>query len=123
MTLLVTLMPRCCSSAIQSLVAWRAARRALTDPARWMAPPYSRSFSVSVVFAGVRMRDDGKRSARCNLGCQAFSKLGVGGAHGSCTGLAVAGSAMAWPPRRASRTWPNAQRLQAASNQTSCAAM
>jgi hypothetical protein len=38
-TLDVTEMPRSCSSFIQSLVAWRAARRALTLPARWIAPP------------------------------------------------------------------------------------
>lgn len=39
-------MPRCFSSSIQSEVAWREARRALTSPASWMAPPYSSSFSV-----------------------------------------------------------------------------
>jgi hypothetical protein len=43
-------MPRSCSIFIQSEVACRAARRALTLPARWIAPPYRRSFSVSVVF-------------------------------------------------------------------------
>ncbi len=32
-------MPRSFSSSIQSLVAWRLARRAFTLPARWMAPP------------------------------------------------------------------------------------
>src|SRR5215469_15554125 len=42
-------MPRCCSSRIQSEVAWRAALRPLTVPAMVMAPPNSRSFSVSVV--------------------------------------------------------------------------
>src|SRR5689334_11819290 len=45
----VTEMPRCCSSRIQSEVAWRAAFRPLTVPASWMAPPNSSSFSVSVV--------------------------------------------------------------------------
>ncbi len=35
----VTEMPRCFSISIQSLVAWRTARRAFTEPARWMAPP------------------------------------------------------------------------------------
>src|SRR5262245_15743949 len=49
MTLDVTEMPRSCSSFIQSDVAWRAARRDLTEPARWIAPPYSNSFSVRVV--------------------------------------------------------------------------
>jgi hypothetical protein len=42
-------MPRCCSSAIQSLVAWRVALRPLTVPANWIAPPNSSSFSVRVV--------------------------------------------------------------------------
>src|SRR5512143_3943713 len=42
-------MPRCFSISIQSLVAWRLALRALTDPAIWIAPPNSSSFSVSVV--------------------------------------------------------------------------
>src|SRR6516225_1766266 len=42
-------MPRCCSSRIQSEVAWRAALRPLTVPAMVMAPPNSSSFSVSVV--------------------------------------------------------------------------
>src|SRR5687768_15583743 len=42
-------MPRSFSSAIQSEVAWRAALRPLTEPAIWIAPPNSSSFSVSVV--------------------------------------------------------------------------
>ena len=33
MALLVTEMPRCFSISIQSLVAWRSALRALTEPA------------------------------------------------------------------------------------------
>src|SRR5690606_5417242 len=45
----VTEMPRSFSSAIQSEVAWRAALRPLTEPAIWIAPPNSSSFSVSVV--------------------------------------------------------------------------
>src|SRR5579862_7464432 len=45
----VTEMPRCCSSRIQSEVAWRVALRPFTVPAIWMAPPNSSSFSVSVV--------------------------------------------------------------------------
>src|SRR5690606_10750008 len=48
-TLDVTEMPRCCSIFIQSLRARRACPRALTSPARWIAPPCSSSFSVSVV--------------------------------------------------------------------------
>src|SRR5688500_9703841 len=42
-------MPRCCSIFIQSERARRACPRALTSPARWIAPPCSSSFSVSVV--------------------------------------------------------------------------
>ena len=42
-------MPRCFSISIQSDVACRAALRALTDPAIWIAPENSSSFSVSVV--------------------------------------------------------------------------
>lgn len=49
MTEEVTEMPRSFSSAIQSEVAWRAALRPFTEPAIWIAPPNSNSFSVSVV--------------------------------------------------------------------------
>ena len=42
-------MPRCFSISIQSEVAWREALRAFTEPAIWIAPEKSRSFSVSVV--------------------------------------------------------------------------
>jgi len=42
-------MPRSFSSAIQSDVAWRAALRLFTEPAIWIAPPNSSSFSVKVV--------------------------------------------------------------------------
>jgi hypothetical protein len=45
----VTEMPRCCSIFIQSERARRAWPRAFTSPARWIAPPNSSSFSVSVV--------------------------------------------------------------------------
>src|SRR5690606_28587000 len=48
-TELVTEMPRCFSTSIQSEVAWRADLRAFTVPASWIAPPNSSSFSVSVV--------------------------------------------------------------------------
>src|ERR1700742_4427259 len=49
MTEEVTEMPRCCSSFIQSEVAWREALRPFTAPASWMAPPNRSSFSVRVV--------------------------------------------------------------------------
>jgi len=49
MTEVVTDMPRSCSIAIQSDVAWRSDFRAFTVPASWMAFPNSRSFSVMVV--------------------------------------------------------------------------
>ena len=42
-------MPRCFSISIQSEVAWRVALRAFTEPAIWIAPENSSSFSVSVV--------------------------------------------------------------------------
>ena len=42
-------MPRCFSISIQSEVAWRDALRAFTEPAIWIAPEKSSSFSVSVV--------------------------------------------------------------------------
>ena len=48
-TELATEMPRCFSISIQSEVAWREALRALTEPAIWIAPENSSSFSVSVV--------------------------------------------------------------------------
>src|SRR5258706_15450940 len=44
-------MPRSFSSAIQSEVACLVALRDLTEPAIWIAPPNSSSFSVSVVLA------------------------------------------------------------------------
>ena len=48
-TLEATEMPRCFSISIQSLVACRVALRAFTEPAIWIAPENSSSFSVSVV--------------------------------------------------------------------------
>ena len=48
-TLEATEMPRCFSISIQSVVAWRLALRAFTEPAIWIAPENSSSFSVSVV--------------------------------------------------------------------------
>jgi hypothetical protein len=63
MTELVTEIPRCFSTSIQSDVACRLLLRALTVPAIWIAPPYSSSFSVSVVLPGVRVRDDRERPA------------------------------------------------------------
>src|SRR5690606_42005930 len=45
----VTEIPRSFASAIQSEVAWREVLRDFTEPAIWIAPPNSSSFSVSVV--------------------------------------------------------------------------
>ena len=67
MAVLLMLMPRSRSMAMKSLVAFLAPRRARTSPASWMAPPYSSSFSVSVVlpasgccvWAGARARVGG----------------------------------------------------------------
>ena len=66
-TLEVTEMPRLRSISIQSLVAARAALRDLTEPAWCTAPPYSRSFSVSVVLpaSGCEMMANVRR---CSLG-------------------------------------------------------
>ncbi|OPZ84339.1 MAG: hypothetical protein BWY74_04226 [Firmicutes bacterium ADurb.Bin419] len=49
-TLDVTDIPLCFSISIQSETACLLAFLALTDPASLIAPPYSRSFSVRVVF-------------------------------------------------------------------------
>ncbi len=58
-------MPRCCSKRIQSEVAWRVALRPFTVPAIWIAPPNSRSFSVSVVLpaSGCEMMANVRRRA------------------------------------------------------------
>ena len=74
-------MPRCCSSAIQSEVAWRAALRPFTVPASWIAPPNSSSFSVSVVLpaSGCEMMANVRR--------RAVSACGRG--HGSLQGCFV----------------------------------
>jgi hypothetical protein len=48
-TLVATEMPRSCSIFIQSDRVRRALPLARTAPASWMAPPFSSSFSVSVV--------------------------------------------------------------------------
>src|ERR1700680_4166381 len=75
MTEEVTEMPRCCSRRIQSEVAWRAALRPFTVPAIWMAPPKSKSFSVSVVLpaSGCEMIAKVRRrrisAARSLIGC------------------------------------------------------
>ena len=42
-------MPLCFSISIQSDTAWRELRLPFTMPAKVMAPPYSRNFSVKVV--------------------------------------------------------------------------
>ncbi|MNY47316.1 hypothetical protein D3C86_1825770 [compost metagenome] len=48
-TEVTTEMPRSRSIFIQSERVWIRSFLALTSPASWMAPPNSRSFSVSVV--------------------------------------------------------------------------
>ena len=70
----VTEMPRSFSIAIQSDVACRAAFRPLTVPASWIAPPNSRSFSVSVVLpaSGCEMMAKVRRrsiSSLMSMGC------------------------------------------------------
>jgi 16S rRNA (cytosine967-C5)-methyltransferase len=60
-------MPRCFSISIQSDVAWRAALRAFTLPAIWIAPENSSSFSVSVVLpaSGWEMMAKVRRRRTC----------------------------------------------------------
>ena len=67
MTEEATEIPRCFSISIQSLVAWRAALRALTEPAIWIAPENSSSFSVSVVLpaSGWEMMANVRRRLTC----------------------------------------------------------
>src|SRR5660398_145146 len=73
-------IPRCCSISIQSERVVRSPRRALTRPAVSIAPPYSRSFSVSVVFpasgwetmAKVRRRAASARSSSASWVCSKF---------------------------------------------------
>jgi len=77
MTEVTTEMPRSRSMPIQSERVWTRLRLALTSPASWMAPPNSRSFSVSVVLpasgcemmAKVRRRATGSAAAAAKLGC------------------------------------------------------
>jgi hypothetical protein len=57
-TELVTEMPRCFSTSIQSEVAWRALLRPLTVPASWIAPPKSSSFLGQRRLAGVGVGND-----------------------------------------------------------------
>ena len=77
----VTEMPRCCSRAIQSEVAWRAALRPLTVPAIWIAPPNSSSFSVSVVLpaSGCEMIAKVRRRSISALGVGSVMEYGLGG--------------------------------------------
>ena len=61
-------MPRSCSICIQSDTASRPALPDFTEPARWIAPEYSSSFSVSVVLpaSGCEMMPKvRRRSASC----------------------------------------------------------
>src|SRR6185436_5915538 len=62
-----TEMPRCFSISIQSDVACRAALRAFTEPAIWIAPENSSSFSVSVVLpaSGWEMMAKVRRRRTC----------------------------------------------------------
>src|SRR5882762_2941317 len=79
-------MPRSCSSAIQSEVAWRRALRPRTAPASSIAPAYSNSFSVSVVLpasgcemiANVRRLDTSRSSSPNADGTSDFRRSGKG---------------------------------------------
>src|SRR3954466_13076493 len=82
-------MPRCFSSSIQSEAVARWFLRAVTAPARWMALPYSRNFSVSVVLpaSGCEMIANVRRRAIS----------AEGGINGSGGGWVVAGKAVEQP--------------------------
>src|SRR5690606_20254443 len=69
-------MPRSFSSAIQSEVALRLVLRDLTEPAIWMAPPNSSSFSVSVVLPA--------------SGCEMIAKVRRRAASAATSGMAKA---------------------------------
>src|SRR3954452_11476172 len=71
----VTEMPRLRSISIQSLVAARCALRDLTAPAAWIAPPYSNSFSVSVVLPASGCEMIAKVRRRCDSWAMAGRKL------------------------------------------------
>jgi hypothetical protein len=73
-TLEVTEMPRCCSIFIQSDRARRAWPRALTSPARWIAPPCSSSFSVSVVLPASGCEMIAKVRRWLGIGIASFSR-------------------------------------------------
>src|SRR5678815_5766922 len=64
-----TEMPRCFSISIQSAVACRLALRAFTEPAIWIAPENSSSFSVSVVLpaSGCEMIAKVRRRRTCGV--------------------------------------------------------
>src|SRR3546814_11414663 len=76
----VTEMPRSFSSAIQSEVALRLVLRDFTEPAIWIAPPNSSSFSVSVVLpaSGWEMMANVRRRAasRAKLGRASWRERG-----------------------------------------------
>src|SRR3546814_18905874 len=80
-------MPRSCSSAIQSEVAWRVVLRDLTEPAIWLAPPNSSSFSVRVVLpaSGCEMiAQVRRRAASAATSGMAEAPAGPTGMRGGC---------------------------------------
>src|SRR3546814_808241 len=80
-------MPRSCSSAIQSEVAWREVLRDLTEPAIWIAPPNSSSFSVRVVLpaSGCEMiAKVRRRAASAATSGMAKAPAGATGMRGGC---------------------------------------
>ena len=83
-TLEATEMPRCFSISIQSEVACRVALRAFTEPAIWMAPENSSSYSVSVVLpaSGWEMMAKVRRRRTCVLSSDMGSRQGAGSAAG-----------------------------------------
>ena len=77
-------IPRWRSSSIQSLVVWRWLLRVFTEPARWIAPPYRSSFSVSVVLpaSGCEMIAKVRRRATSAARVRGSSIMGRGARRG-----------------------------------------
>src|SRR5690606_16877358 len=89
----VTEMPRSFSSAIQSEVALRVVLRDFTEPAIWIAPPNSSSFSVSVVLPASgweMMAKVRRRRASWETSDMGAARAGAPGGKGRARIIAVA---------------------------------
>src|SRR3954452_16543708 len=104
MTEVTTEMPRSRSTAIQSERVARRSRLALTWPASWIAPPNSRSFSVSVVLpaSGWEMMAKVRRRST-----SVASADRAGAPSGARIGMFMAGWMWQFPPLRSRSGCPN----------------